>query len=83
MRSRIAGPMRGQDPMDMDMWPLWDRIRVPRMVIRGETGDMPIGETGARMEASGARMFVVPETGHDPAPLDPARIAAIHAFLAG
>jgi pimeloyl-ACP methyl ester carboxylesterase len=77
----IAEPMRGQDPVDVDMWPLWDRIRVPRMVIRGETSDVLTAETCARMEASGARTFVVPETGHAPALLDPAQIAAIRAFL--
>jgi pimeloyl-ACP methyl ester carboxylesterase len=78
---RIAEPMREQDPVDVDMWPLWDRIRVPRMVIRGETSDLLTAETCARMEASGARAFVVPETGHAPALLDPLQIAAIRAFL--
>jgi pimeloyl-ACP methyl ester carboxylesterase len=80
---RIAEPMRGQDPVDVDMWPLWDRIRVPRMVIRGETSDVLTAETCARMEASDARAFVVPETGHAPALLDPAQIAVIRAFLTG
>jgi pimeloyl-ACP methyl ester carboxylesterase len=80
---RIAEPMRGHDPVDADMWPLWDRIRVPRMVIRGETSDVLTAETCTRMEASGARAFVVPETGHAPALLDPLQIAAIRAFLTG
>ncbi|MFL5252660.1 MAG: alpha/beta fold hydrolase, partial [Rhodopila sp.] len=78
---RIAEPMRGHDPMDVDMWPLWDRIRVPRMVIRGETSDVLTAETCAHMEASGAQAFVVPETGHAPALLDPLQIAAIRGFL--
>jgi len=78
---RIAEPMRGHDPVDVDMWPLWDRICVPRMVIRGETSDVLTAEACARMEASGARAFIVPETGHAPALLDPRQIAAIQNFL--
>jgi pimeloyl-ACP methyl ester carboxylesterase len=78
---RIAEPMRGHDPVDVDLWALWDRIRVPRMVIRGETSDILLPETLVRMEASGAEAFEVPLTGHAPALLDPLQIAAIRSFL--
>jgi hypothetical protein len=33
------------------------------------------------MEASGAKSFVVPDTGHAPALMDNAQIAAVRAFL--
>jgi pimeloyl-ACP methyl ester carboxylesterase len=78
---RIAEPLRAQEPGDVDMWPLWDRIRVPRLVIRGETSDVLPAETFRRMEASGAKAFEVPVTGHAPALLDPPQIEAIRAFL--
>ena len=80
---RIAEPLRGHDPADVDMWALWDRIRVPRLVIRGETSDILLPETFARMEASGAEAFQVPETGHAPALLDPLQIEVIRSFLEG
>jgi pimeloyl-ACP methyl ester carboxylesterase len=80
---RIAEPLRGHDPADVDMWALWDRIRIPRLVIRGETSDILLPETFARMEASGAEAFLVPETGHAPALLDPLQIAVIRSFLEG
>jgi pimeloyl-ACP methyl ester carboxylesterase len=80
---RIAEPLRGTDPADVDMWPFWDRIRVPRLVIRGETSDVLPAETYQRMLASGAEGFQVPATGHAPALLDPAQIEAIRSFLAG
>jgi hypothetical protein len=35
------------------------------------------------MEASGARAFEVPVTGHAPALLDPLQIEAIQSFLTG
>jgi pimeloyl-ACP methyl ester carboxylesterase len=79
---RIAEPLRGHEPADVDTWALWDRIRVPRMVIRGETSDILTADTFRRMEASGAEALEVPETGHAPALLDPSQIEAIQAFLA-
>ena len=78
---RIAEPLRGHDPADVDMWGLWERIRVPRMVIRGATSDILLPETFARMEASGAEAFEVPVTGHAPALIDPLQIEAIRLFL--
>jgi pimeloyl-ACP methyl ester carboxylesterase len=80
---RIAEPLRGHDPVDVDLWPLWERIRVPRMVIRGETSDILLPDAFARMEATGAEAFEVPGTGHAPALLDPLQIEAIRSFLSG
>jgi pimeloyl-ACP methyl ester carboxylesterase len=80
---RIAEPLRGHEPVDVDMWALWDRIRVPRLVMRGETSDILLPETAARMEASGAEACEVKQTGHAPALLDPLQIEAIRSFLAG
>ncbi len=80
---RIAEPLRGHEPADVDMWAFWERIRVPRMVIRGETSDILLPETLARMEASGAEAFEVPLTGHAPALIDPLQIEAIRTFLDG
>lgn len=78
---RIAEPLRGHDPNDVDLWSFWDRIRVPRLVIRGATSDLLLPETFTRMAASGAETLEVPETGHAPPLLDPAQIIAIRLFL--
>ncbi|HVY16685.1 MAG TPA: alpha/beta hydrolase [Rhodopila sp.] len=80
---RIAEPMRGHEPADVDMWPFWDRIQVPRFVLRGESSDVLLAETFARMRESGAQGLEIPGTGHAPALLDPTQIAAIRAFLTG
>lgn len=80
---RIAEPMRGHDPVDVDMWPFWNRINVPRLVIRGETSDVLPSETFARMRDTGAEGMEVADTGHAPALLDPSQIAAVRAFLTG
>lgn len=80
---RIAEPLRGHDPVDVDMWGLWERVCVPRLVIRGEVSDILLPETFSRMQASGAAGFEVAATGHAPALLDPPQIEAIRSFLGG
>lgn len=78
---RIAAPMRGHEAVDVDMWPFWNRIQIPRMVIRGATSDVLQSDTVLRMEATGAEAFEVPLTGHAPALLDPLQIEAIRTFI--
>ena len=77
----IAAPLRDHTPVAVELWPLWDRIRMPVLAIRGEVSDLLLPDTLARMEASGAKTLTVPDTGHAPALMDPAQIAAVRAFL--
>jgi len=79
----IAAPLRDHTPVAVDLWPLWDRIRKPVLAIRGAVSDLLLPDTLARMEASGAKTLTVPDTGHAPALMDPAQIAAVRAFLLG
>jgi pimeloyl-ACP methyl ester carboxylesterase len=80
---RIAEPLRGSGTADVDMWASWERIWMPRLVIRGETSDLLLPETVERMKASGAMAHEVPLTGHAPALLDPVQIELIQLFLTG
>ena len=79
----IAVPMRDNPAAAVDLWAFWDRIRVPVLAIRGEVSDLLLPETLARMEASGAKSLIVPDTGHAPALMDEAQIATVRAFLLG
>lgn len=79
----IAAPLRANPPAAVDIWALWDRIRVPVLAIRGETSDLLLPETLSRMEASGAQSLIVPATGHAPALMEASQIAAVRAFLLG
>jgi pimeloyl-ACP methyl ester carboxylesterase len=79
---RISEPLRGSGAVDVDMWAQWDRIWMPRLVMRGETSDLLLRETVARMEASGAVAHEVAGTGHAPALLDPLQIEVVRSFLA-
>jgi pimeloyl-ACP methyl ester carboxylesterase len=77
----IARLVRATLAIDSDLWPLWDKIAVPVLAIRGEHSDLLLPETFARMQRSGARGITVPDAGHAPALMDTPTIRAIREFL--
>jgi pimeloyl-ACP methyl ester carboxylesterase len=72
-----------QETTEQDLWAFWARVRVPTLVLRGETSPMLEPETVARMQASGAQAMIVPGAGHAPALTDAPTIARIRGFLRG
>ena len=78
----IAAPMRAATPQDIDMWPVWNAITAPMLVLRGADSDLLLPETLTRMAAK-ATTHVVPACGHAPAMMDAPTIAAVRAFLLG
>ncbi len=80
---KIIEPIRATVPLDVDMWPIWDMIHMPRLVIRGAQSDLLLAETYERMLAEGAEGYVVTDAGHAPALMDYESQARIKAFLLG
>lgn len=78
---KIIEPMRAAVPLDVDTWPMWGLIKIPRLVIRGGQSDLLTPETYDRMVASGAEGYIVPDAGHAPALMDYESMARIKAFL--
>jgi pimeloyl-ACP methyl ester carboxylesterase len=76
----IAAPMQAAEPQDADMWPLWDAISIPTMVLRGAASDLLLPATLERM-AGTAETVTVPNCGHAPALMDDETIQRIRAFL--
>jgi len=70
---------------DIDLWPLYDAIRAPTLVMRGERSDLLARETVAAMAARGprARGVEIPGVGHAPMLLDMAQAAIVRDFLRG
>lgn len=68
---------------DIDLWPLWSRIRQPVLTIRGALSDLLLPDVAARMQVEGprARLHLVPDAGHAPALMDAGQIQAILNFL--
>ncbi|MBU6426462.1 MAG: alpha/beta fold hydrolase [Rhodospirillales bacterium] len=78
---KIAEPIRATVPLDVDMWPVWDMIHLPRLVIRGAESDLLLPDTYSRMQDEGAEGYVVQNAGHAPALMDYESQARIKAFL--
>ena len=71
----LAGPAQ-----ETDMWPIWDRIDIPMLTLRGETSDLLLPETFARMAPKSA-VHTVAKAGHAPALMDAETIKVIREFL--
>lgn len=69
---------------DVDLWPVWDMVRCPVLVLRGGKSDLLLPETAAEMTRRGpkARLVEIPGVGHAPALMDAEQIGLIGDFLA-
>lgn len=81
----IAVPLRAAEPVDADLWALWDRVACPVLVLRGANSDLLLRETAAEMSRRGpcADVVEVAGCGHAPALLEPAQTSAVRDWLGG
>jgi pimeloyl-ACP methyl ester carboxylesterase len=82
--TRIAEVYRATMPeKDLEIWHLYDAVRCPTLLIRGEHSDVVSRETAAEMARRGPRAKVVElkGVGHAPTLLHPAQIAIVRDFL--
>lgn len=70
---------------DIDLWPLYDAIRCPTLVIRGARSDLLSRETVAAMRERGprAQSVEIPDVGHAPMFLDAMQVGVVRDFLGG
>lgn len=68
---------------NFDLWPIYDAIRCPTLVVRGAQSDLLSPETHAEMGRRGpkAQLVEIPEVGHAPMFLDEAQIRQAREFL--
>ncbi len=81
---RIAEAFNAAMPEgDLELWPLYDAVRCPTLVIRGELSDLLTCETTAQMAQRGpkARIVEIPGVGHAPTLLHADQIAVVRDFL--
>ena len=66
-----------------DLWPIYEGIRCPTMVVRGAQSDLLTTETHAEMGLRGpkAQLVEIPGVGHAPMFLDEAQISVARAFF--
>jgi len=68
---------------DIELWPYYDAIRCPTLVIRGALSDLLKRETVEQMAARGprAKTVEIPEVGHAPTLMHAEQIAIVREFL--
>jgi pimeloyl-ACP methyl ester carboxylesterase len=79
----IAVPFKQSTPQSGDLWPVWDAIRCPTLLIRGEESDLLSRDTASQMRARGPkpRQIDVPGVGHAPMLMTDEQIEPIADFL--
>jgi pimeloyl-ACP methyl ester carboxylesterase len=79
----IVAPMKSGPIQDLDLWPVWDRIQCPVLVLRGTASDVLLPDTAAEMQRRGPRAEVVEfeGVGHAPALMAPEQIDAVRRWL--
>lgn len=68
---------------DVDLWPYYDAIQAPTLLLRGETSDVLSAEVAEAMTQRGpkARLITYAGIGHAPALMDKNQIVDIQGFL--
>jgi pimeloyl-ACP methyl ester carboxylesterase len=68
---------------DMEIWPLYDAIRCPTLVIRGANSDLLAKKTVQEMAQRGpkAKVVEIPNVGHAPTLMHADQIAIVRDFL--
>lgn len=84
----IGEAFRATPSEDVSLWPLWEAIQVPVLVLRGARSDVLLAETTAEMGRRGAAaargVVTVQEiagVGHAPALMEPGQIRHVVEFL--
>ena len=78
----IAAPILAAEPEDADLSAFWAAVEVPVLAIRGESSDLLLPETLARMAEDGAATLTVRDAGHAPALMDAATVGEVVRFCA-
>ncbi len=82
----IAVPFNAEQPhKDIELWKVYDAIRCPTLLLRGESSDLLTGETARAMSERGprARLVEIPGVGHAPTLIHRDQIAIVRDFLLG
>ena len=79
----IAVPMRAVPSADLNLWPVWDQIRCPVLVLRGAESDVLLKETAEKMKTRGPKVEVVEfeGVGHAPPLLAAKHIDVVRRWL--
>lgn len=68
---------------DVDLWPFWDRITCPVLVLRGQQSDLLSEATAQEMSTRGpgAKIVTIADCGHAPALMDDMQVQTVIDWL--
>lgn len=68
---------------DVVLWPFWDQVRSPTLLLRGKDSDLLLSETAREMTTRGPKATLVefPGIGHAPMLMEQSQIAVVRDFL--
>ena len=81
---QLAEPFRKLMPeKDLELWPLWDALRCPTLVLRGAQSDLLTRETCEQMKQRGpkAKVVEIAGVGHAPTLMHEDQIKIVRDFL--
>ena len=80
---KLAEPFKQGFSEPVALWPLWDLIACPVLILRGGESDILTAETAAEMVARkpGTQLVEFQGVGHAPMLMDPAQIDAVRRWL--
>jgi len=77
----IARSFQDAPDQDVDLWPIWEKVRCPLLVLRGAESDLLLPDTARRM-AEKAELVEITSVGHAPSLMVEDQIATVSAWLA-
>jgi pimeloyl-ACP methyl ester carboxylesterase len=79
----IANPFNEGAISALDIWPVWDAIKCPVLVLRGAQSDLLLTETAAEMSRRGPRSELVEfdDCGHAPSLMETHQIQVVRDWL--
>jgi pimeloyl-ACP methyl ester carboxylesterase len=80
---KIGDVIRTKPPEDVDLWPLWQNVRRPVLLLRGGCSDVLPAEVAEEMTRRGptCRLVTLPECGHAPSLMASAQIKTVADWL--
>jgi len=71
-------------PADVVLWPFWDQVRCPTLLLRGADSDLLLAQTAQEMTRRGpkAKLVEFAGIGHAPMLMEQSQIATVRNFLA-
>ena len=80
---RLGDPYKAGPVGDVDLWSVWDAVRCPTLLLRGEQSDIVTREVAEAMTERGPKAALVefPGIGHAPQLLSEDQIGAVRDFL--